>query len=175
MPDSSRDNQPGCRNWRRSTPIMPCGSGSGSAERSWGGRWGTGGRSWEARRAWRWWRCDHARRQLGCKGAAMSFELSPELTAGLKKLGRAEGATLYMTLLATLEALLGRWSGQQDFVVGSPIAGRRYRETEGLIGFFVNMLALRADLGGRPGFRELLGRVKEVALGADGRQDMPLE
>src|SRR5262245_13617362 len=109
------------------------------------------------------------------KGAAISFELSAELTAGLKKLGREEGATLYMALLAALEALLGRWSGQQDFVVGSPIAGRRYRETEGLIGFFVNMLALRVDLGGRPSFRELLGRVKEVTLGAYGRQDMPFE
>src|SRR5262245_37186760 len=109
------------------------------------------------------------------KGAAVRFELSAELTAGLKKLGREEGATLYMTLLAALEALLGRWSGQQDFVVGSPIAGRRYRETEGLIGFFVNILALRVDLGGRTSFRELLGRVKEVTLGAYGRQDMPFE
>src|SRR5262249_8808087 len=109
------------------------------------------------------------------KGAAMSFELSPELTAGLKKLGRAEGATLYMTLLAAFKALLGRWSGQQDFVIGSPIAGRGYRETEGLIGFFVNMLALRADLGGRARFGEWLGRVKEVTVGAYGRQDMPFE
>src|SRR5262245_51808171 len=107
------------------------------------------------------------------KGAVMSFELSPELTAGLKKLARAAGAMLDMTLLAAFKALLGRWSGQQDFVIGSPIAGRGYRETEGLIGFVVNMLALRADLGGMPSFRELLGRVKEVTLGAYGRQDMP--
>src|SRR5262249_59202696 len=92
------------------------------------------------------------------KGAAMSFDLSPELTAGLKNLGRTEGATPYMVLLAGLEALLGRWSGQQDIVIGSSIAGRRSRETEGLIGFFVNLLAMRGDLSGEPGFRELLGR-----------------
>src|SRR5262249_31975000 len=109
------------------------------------------------------------------KGAAMSFELSPELTAGLKKLGRAEGATLYMTLLAAFEALLGRWSGQQDFVVGSLIAGRRYREAEGLIGFSVTRVGWRGDWRGRRSLRELLGRVREVTRGPYAHQALPFE
>ena len=80
-----------------------------------------------------------------------------------------------MTLLAAFQALLHRYSGQDDIVVGSPIANRNRAETEGLIGFFVNMLALRTDLSGDPSFRALLGRVREVALGAFEHQDLPLE
>jgi amino acid adenylation domain-containing protein len=109
------------------------------------------------------------------RGGFVSFSVSPELREGMEKLARMEGATLYMVLLAGLQVLLGRWSNQQDVVVGSPIAGRRYLETEGLIGFFVNMLALRTDLGEQPGFREVLRRVKEVMLGAYAHQDMPFE
>ena len=80
-----------------------------------------------------------------------------------------------MTLLAAFQVLLHRYSGQDDFAVGSPVANRNRAEIEGLIGYFVNMLALRADLSGDPSFRELLGRVRETALGAYEHQDLPLE
>src|SRR5215207_2450242 len=80
-----------------------------------------------------------------------------------------------MTLLAAFKTLLHRHSGQQEIVVGTVLAGRTYRETESLIGFFVNTLALRADLSGEPAFYELLQRVKEVCLGAYAHQDVPFE
>ena len=119
---------------------------------------------------------DHPRPPVASfRGASARFRIGAGLTAALKAAGRAQGATLFMVLLAGFQALLGRWSGQQDVVVGSPIAGRTHRQTEGLIGFFVNTLALRADLSGDPSFRELLGRVRETALGAYAHQDVPFE
>ncbi|WP_316203134.1 MULTISPECIES: condensation domain-containing protein, partial [unclassified Bradyrhizobium] len=108
-------------------------------------------------------------------GASYSFTLPTGLTASLHELARREGATLFMVLLGAYQLLLSRYSGQDDIVVGSPIAGRTHRELEGLIGFFVNTLALRTDLGGQPSFRELLGRVRETALGAYAHQDVPFE
>ena len=80
-----------------------------------------------------------------------------------------------MTLLAAFQLLLGRWSGQDDFAVGSPAANRARAETERLIGYFVNMLALRADLSGNPTVRELLSRVRDMALEAFENQEVPLE
>jgi amino acid adenylation domain-containing protein/non-ribosomal peptide synthase protein (TIGR01720 family) len=109
------------------------------------------------------------------KGAQHGFTISKECVRGLSELSRREGVTLYMVLLAALQVVLGRWSGQSDVAVGSPIAGRTYRKTEGLIGFFVNTLVLRTDLSGDPTFAELLGRVKEVALGAYAHQELPFE
>src|SRR5581483_4355167 len=107
------------------------------------------------------------------QGASWSFALSTELTGGLKELARAEGVTLYMVLLGAFQVLLSRYSGQSDIVVGSPIAGRRHQQLEGLIGFFLNTLALRTDLRGNPQFRDVLQRVKEVTLGAYAHQDIP--
>jgi surfactin family lipopeptide synthetase A len=109
------------------------------------------------------------------QGATLSFQLPATLSNALRDLARAEGATLFMVALAAFQLLLARWSGQRDIVVGSPIAGRRNQETEGLIGFFVNTLALRTDLSGNPSFRSLLGHVKEVTLGAYAHQDLPFE
>ena len=109
------------------------------------------------------------------RGARHSFTLPQELAGRLEGLSRREGVTLFMTLLAAWQALLSRYSGQDDVVVGSPIANRNRAETEGLIGFFVNTLALRTDLSGEPTFRELLGRVRETCLGAYGHQDVPFE
>ncbi len=108
-------------------------------------------------------------------GAWCDVLLDESLTAGLKELSKQHGATLYMTLLAGWAALLGRLSGQQDILIGSPVANRRQGELEGLIGFFVNTLVLRADLSGRPQVGELLGRVKSKALGAQQHQDIPFE
>ncbi|HKV11759.1 MAG TPA: amino acid adenylation domain-containing protein, partial [Thermoanaerobaculia bacterium] len=108
-------------------------------------------------------------------GAVEETVLPPEIADGLARLSRARGTTLFMTLLAAYEALLARLSGQDDFAVGSPVAGRDRAEIEGLIGFFVNTLVLRADLSGDPRFAELLGRVREGALAAFAHQDVSFE
>lgn len=100
------------------------------------------------------------------RGARQSLVLPGTLSDALKALSRREGVTLFMTLLAAFQTLLHRYTGQDDIVVGSPIAGRTRAELEGLIGFFVNTLVLRTDLSGNPTLRELLGRVRETALGA---------
>ena len=91
------------------------------------------------------------------------------------RLCRSEGLTPFMALLAAFELLLGRWSGQDDFTVGSPVANRTRAETERVLGYFVNMLAFRADLSGNPTVREFLGRVREVSLEAFENQEIPLE
>jgi amino acid adenylation domain-containing protein len=109
------------------------------------------------------------------RGATVNVELSVELTEKLRVLSRREGVTLYMILLAAFQTLLSRYTGQQDIVVGSPIANRQSSEIEPLIGFFVNTLVLRTDLSGDPGFRELLRRVQQVTLGAYAHQDIPFE
>ncbi|HEV2733749.1 MAG TPA: condensation domain-containing protein, partial [Longimicrobiaceae bacterium] len=108
----------------------------------------------------------------GSRGGHHRFSLS---TGALQALARSEGATLFMTLRAAWQALLGRWAGQEDVVVGTPVANRTRVEVEHLIGFFANTLALRADLGGDPTFRELLGRVRETTRGAYAHQDVPFE
>ena len=119
---------------------------------------------------------DHPRPALQThRGAREAFELSAELLARLDALGRSEGATLFMVLLGALQVLLAKYSGSDDVLVGSPITGRSRHEVEGLIGFFTNTLVLRTDLSGDPGFREVLRRVRETALGAYDHQDVPFE
>ncbi|HLL85429.1 MAG TPA: condensation domain-containing protein, partial [Longimicrobium sp.] len=109
------------------------------------------------------------------RGGHHDLELSAELTDRLRTIGGEHGATLFMVLLAAWQTLLARHTGRDDIVVGTPIAGRNRAETEGLIGFFVNTLALRTDLSGDPTFVELLGRVREATLGAYEHQEVPFE
>jgi amino acid adenylation domain-containing protein/non-ribosomal peptide synthase protein (TIGR01720 family) len=109
------------------------------------------------------------------EGATQSVLLSFELTAALKNLSQREDVTLFMTLLAAFKALLYRYTGRTDLLVGSPIANRNRAEIEGLIGVFVNTLVLRTDVSGDPTFRELLQRDREVTLGAYAHQDLPFE
>jgi natural product biosynthesis luciferase-like monooxygenase protein/amino acid adenylation domain-containing protein len=109
------------------------------------------------------------------RGATLHFALPAEALRPLRSLGLETNSTLFMTLLAAFQTLLHRYSGQDEVIVGSPIAGRTRVETEGLIGFFVNTLALRADLSGDPTFRDLLARVREVTLDAYAHQELPFE
>ncbi|HEY7768733.1 amino acid adenylation domain-containing protein, partial [Longimicrobium sp.] len=119
---------------------------------------------------------DHPRpAEMEHAGAALLLELDAELTAGLKALSRRHETTLYMTLLAAWAAVLGRLSGQDDVVIGTPTAGRGRPEIEGLIGFFVNTLALRVDLSGAPTVAGLLEQVKERTLQGQRHQDIPFE
>ncbi len=108
-------------------------------------------------------------------GAERTFALPKRLSEGLRRLARAEGATLFMLLLAVFKALLCRISGQEDLVVGVPIANRIRLETEGVIGFFANTLVLRTVLADNPELRALLARVREVSLGAYAHQEIPFE
>jgi amino acid adenylation domain-containing protein len=109
------------------------------------------------------------------RGALIHFSIDAELAESARSVARAEGGTLFMALLAAWSALLSRWSGQDDVVVGSPIAGRTQRETEELIGLFVNTVPIRADLSGAPPFRALLRRVREATLGAYAHQHLPFD
>ncbi len=109
------------------------------------------------------------------RGAMQPFALSKQLTDGLKALSRQEGVTLYMTLVGAFQALLHRYTGQDDILLGSPVAGRPRAATEDLLGFFINTLVLRSDLSGNPTFRELLRQVREVILEAHAHQDVPFE
>jgi amino acid adenylation domain-containing protein len=108
-------------------------------------------------------------------GARHYFQVPAALVRELGALGRREQCTLFMALQGVLNALLGRYSGQEDVLVGWPIAGRNRAELEGLIGFLANILVLRTDLRGEPGFRKLLARVREAALGAYAHQELPFE
>src|SRR5262249_33897683 len=105
-----------------------------------------------------------------------SFALPPELSQRLRELSRREGATLFMTVLAAFQALLGRLSGQSTVLIGSPVANRNRAETEGLIGFFINPLVMIGDLGdlsGAAAFRQLLPRPRQASLGAFAPAEVP--
>ncbi|MBI4782432.1 MAG: amino acid adenylation domain-containing protein [Oscillatoriophycideae cyanobacterium NC_groundwater_1537_Pr4_S-0.65um_50_18] len=109
------------------------------------------------------------------RGTTQQLEIPQALMAALESLSQQAGGTLFMTLLAAFQTLLHRYTGQTDVAVGSPIANRNRSELEGLIGFFVNSLVLRTDLSGDPTFRNLLERVRSVALAAYAHQDVPFE
>ncbi|WP_426752486.1 amino acid adenylation domain-containing protein [Myxococcus sp. Y35] len=108
-------------------------------------------------------------------GKTHSFLLAAPLGLRIEALSRSSGTSLFMTLLAAFAAYLGRISGQEDIVIGSPIAQRDRHETEGVVGYFLNTLALRIDLSGDPTFSELLSRVRKSALDAYAHQDVPFE
>src|SRR5262249_42445833 len=109
------------------------------------------------------------------RGSVVALTLSRELWAEVEQLGRTESATPFMVLLGAWSALLARYSGQDDVVVGSPVANRNREEIEGLIGFFVNTLALRTDLSADPTGHELIRQERESTLGAYAHQDLPFE
>ncbi|MEQ8973600.1 MAG: condensation domain-containing protein, partial [Coleofasciculus sp. C1-SOL-03] len=109
------------------------------------------------------------------RGARQSFRLPKSLTQALQGIGKKAEATLFMTLLAAFKLLLYRYSGQEDIIIGSPIANRNRAEIEGLIGCFVNTLVLRTDFAGNPTFEELLSRVRQVTMAAYEHQDLPFE
>ncbi|HWM91848.1 MAG TPA: amino acid adenylation domain-containing protein [Thermoanaerobaculia bacterium] len=109
------------------------------------------------------------------RGDQVERELAPDVAAGLRDLARRSGSTLFMGLLASLGALLSRYAGRPDVVVGSPVAGRTRSEVEPLIGFFVNTLALRLRWEGDPGFAGLLARARRTVLMAHAHQELPFE
>ncbi|HEV7588933.1 MAG TPA: condensation domain-containing protein, partial [Longimicrobium sp.] len=109
------------------------------------------------------------------RGDHLLLEVPAEVAGRVRAFARGEGVTPFMALLAAWTAVLSRWSGQRDVVVGSPIANRTRRETEPLIGAFVNVLALRTDLSGDPSFRTLAARVRDTTLDAFAHQDLPFE
>jgi amino acid adenylation domain-containing protein/non-ribosomal peptide synthase protein (TIGR01720 family) len=112
---------------------------------------------------------------MSFEGATSMFKLSRRLTRAVQELCQSEGVTLFMVLMAAFQALLYRYTWQDDICVGTPIANRNRRDIEKMIGFFVNTLVMRGDLSGDPTFRTLLKRVKKTALEAYGHQDLPFE
>ena len=109
------------------------------------------------------------------KGAVYGFSIDNELSDAIKKLSKDNGATIFMTLLAALNVMLYRYSGQNDISVGTPIAGRMQEETEELIGFFINTLTLRNEIYNETSFIDLLNKVKATTLEAYEHQDVPFE
>ena len=109
------------------------------------------------------------------RGQVHLVRFADELLAALHQLSRQEGASLFMTLLSAFAVLLYRYTQQTDILIGTPVANRNRRELEGLIGFFVNTIVLRADLTKNPSFRDLLRRIRQMTLDAYAHQDMPFE
>ncbi|HWM88866.1 MAG TPA: MupA/Atu3671 family FMN-dependent luciferase-like monooxygenase, partial [Kofleriaceae bacterium] len=109
------------------------------------------------------------------RGERVRRRLGPDLTARLRALSRAHGATTFMTLLAGFDVLVARWAGQDDVVIGTPVGGRPRRELEAVVGPFLNTVALRVSLAGAPSFTEVLDRVRQAAVEAFQHQDVPFE
>ncbi|HYH45921.1 MAG TPA: condensation domain-containing protein, partial [Thermoanaerobaculia bacterium] len=111
----------------------------------------------------------------GFAGAVLPFTLAAGLLGALRALAQESGGTLFMVAWSAFAALLSRYSGQRDLLLGFPIAGRTRREVEPLIGLFINTLVLRADLSGDASFREIVDRARETTLGAFAHQELPFE
>ena len=109
------------------------------------------------------------------RGAIQSLQLPAAVSEQLQALSRQQNVTVFMLLLAALQVLLHRYTGQSDISVGTPIANRRQAELEEVIGFFVNTLVMRTDLSGNPTFLQVLHQVREVCLEAYAHQDIPFE
>src|SRR5262249_23598431 len=109
------------------------------------------------------------------RGATVPLAVPAAVARGLARLAVRQGATPFMAIFAAFAALLGRYTGLDDLLVGSPVANRTHRESEGLIGFFVTLLPLRADLAGDPTLGELLARARVATLGAYAHQELPFE
>jgi hypothetical protein len=107
------------------------------------------------------------------KGAVETIKLKTELTKSLKELGEAHGATLFMTLMAAFQVLLYRYAGREDFVIGTTSAGRSQTDLNGIVGYFVNPLVIRADLSGKPTFTQLLARIRGTVLDAFAHSEIP--
>jgi non-ribosomal peptide synthetase component F len=107
------------------------------------------------------------------RGSYAAVAIPFETVKAVKEIGRQEGTTLFMTMLAAFQALLSRYSGQQQIVIGTDVANRATPETERMIGFFINLLPVRTDLSGNPTFRELLGRVRDSLLEGYANQEVP--
>ncbi|MEU6432657.1 amino acid adenylation domain-containing protein, partial [Microbispora sp. NPDC046973] len=119
---------------------------------------------------------DHPRPAVrSSAGAAISFRLDADVTSRLQELSRRHGSSMFMTLLTAYTVLLSKYTRQDDIIVGTPVANRNHGQTENLIGFFVNTLALRTDLSGDPTFTEVLNQVRATALDAYTHQDLPFE
>ena len=156
--------------------ILHTGSGSGCKVKSYKPRLAIGSSNWPAPRLLSTCPSITLGRRCGLFGVrTRSLVLPRHLQEGVKALSRLEGTTEFMTLLAAFKVLLHRYTGQDDVIVGTPIANRNRLEIEGVIGCFVNALVLRTDLSGNPGFRELLRRVRKVCLGAYSHQDLPFD
>ncbi|MCC5645817.1 amino acid adenylation domain-containing protein [Nostoc sp. CHAB 5824] len=109
------------------------------------------------------------------QGGMLRMELPLDVCEALRNMGRQEGVTLFMSMFAVFVTMLYRYTGQEDLCVGSGVANRRWRETEGLIGMIVNNIVLRTDVSGNPTFRELLAQVRQVTLEGYSNEDLPFD
>ena len=165
-----------CPSCRCSTPTSPSGSGAGSPARSSRGCWTTARARLAGAPPSLDLPADRPRPAvLTHRGGDVRRLLPPELAGRLRSLAERSGATLFMVLLAALAAVLSRWSGERDCVIGAPLAERPHPRLEGLIGCFLNTLALRVRLAGTSSFAELLARVRQEALAAFAERDLPFE
>src|SRR5262249_26949152 len=109
------------------------------------------------------------------RGGVVRMEVGEELSEGLRRVSAEAGATMYMTLMSSYKVLLSKYSGEEDVVVGTPIANRLRRELEGVIGFFANTLVMRTRVRGEERYEEVLRKEKEVAIGGYSHQELPFE